>query len=332
LITKLVPVPYQRDARAPTGERVLGDICMGQADVAEFLQRWFGYCLTGEVTEQCFVVHWGEGSNGKSTVLGLMAETMGDYASTAAPGLMTASKGERHPTEIAAIMGRRMVTAHESAAGVMLREDFVKQATGGDRLTARFMREDFFEFPPTHKLQLLTNHKPQIQGQDPGIWRRVLLVPYLASFGSAEQVRAGTHTHEIDRDLMVALRAEMAGILAWRVRGAMAWAAAGLQAPTAVRAAVEAYRLEQDRIGQFVGECCETGPDLAEPLTEGLGGLYPAYVTWCREGGVFPVSKSRFRDDVVRVVGGRIEERKILQGDGRRRDVRMVMGVRLLPE
>lgn len=344
-ITKLVPIAYDASAEAPLWESVLAKITLEHEApaekrlVARFLQRWFGYCLTGKTTEQCFVVHWGaEGSNGKSTVLDLMADTLGDYAGTAAPGLLTASKSERHPTEIAALFGRRMVTAHETSENVALREDFIKQATGGDKLTARYMREDFFEFSPTHKLQLLTNHKPTIKGQDGGIWRRVRLVPYLASFGEADAVERGERMFLVDKDMPQRLQAELPGILAWRVRGAVEWTQSGLAAPDAVRSASEAYKSEQDRIGQFVAECCEVGLAFEELLAGAGGmsatdGLYPEYARWCKEGGIFPLSKSRFADDVLRLVPqGRIETRNVPVGDGRRRVARIVRGIRLAVE
>ncbi len=337
-ITKLVPIVYEEGAQCPTWERALLEILGGNQGVVEYLRRWFGYCLTGKTTEQAFVVHWGPGGNGKSVVLEMMAETMGDYAGTAAPGLLMASRGERHPTEIAALFGRRMVTAHESGEGVVLREDFVKQATGGDKLTARYMREDFFEFAPTHKIQLLTNHKPQVKGQDAGIWRRVQLVPYGVRFGSEEQVRAGTHDAVRDLELMERLRGELAGVLAWRVRGAVEWAQRGLEPPAVVRAASEAYKSEQDRVGQFVGECCDVGLEYEEALTSGgvmgtTDGLYPEYVGWCKEGGVLPLSKQRFTDDVLRVVPvGRSVRRDLRAGNGKRREIRVIQGLRLKTE
>lgn len=331
-ITKLVPIKYEKEAACPTWERALLEIVGGRTPVAEYLCRWFGYCLTGKTTEQAFVVHWGPGGNGKSVVLEMMSETMGDYAGTAAPGLLVASKGsERHPTEIAALFGKRMVTAHESGEGVVLREDFVKQATGGDKLTARYMREDFFEFSPTHKIQLLTNHKPAVKGQDAGIWRRVQLVPYGVRFGSVEQVQAGTHDVVRDLDLMERLRAELSGVLAWRVRGAVEWVQRGLDAPALVRAASDAYKSEQDRIGQFVGECCEVGAEFEEALTDAMGGLYPAYQSWCKDGGVFALSKQRFVDDVLRVVPvGGVTDRKVSVAGGNRRKVKILRGLRLL--
>ncbi len=340
LITKLVPVAYVADALCPTWDRVLRQITREDVGVnghgcplADYLARWWGYCLTGIVTEQVFVVLWGGGANGKSTVLRAMTDTLGDYAAGAPPGLMAASKGERHPTEIASLMGRRMVTSHESGEGIVLREDFIKQATGDDVLTARFMREDFFSFSPTHKLQLLTNHKPQIKGQDRGIWRRVQLVPFVASFGEAGQVLAGTHTHERDLGIVERLQGELEGILAWRVRGAVAWAAGGLQPPAAVLVASAAYKAEQDRVGQFVEECCERDVAAMEALTDGMGGLYPAYVAWCKESGVYALSKARFTDDVLRVTGvaGTVERRSSVE-NGKRRRMTMIPGIRLLSE
>lgn len=339
LITKLVPVEYDPGAVCPTWDRVLHEITreagtLKGAPIAAYLQRWFGYCLTGIVTEQVFVVHWGGGSNGKSTVLGLMADTAGDYASAAPPGLMAASKGDRHPTEIAALFGKRQVTSHESGEGIVLREDFIKQATGDDVMTARYMREDFFSFAPTHKLQLLTNHKPAIKGQDQGIWRRVQLVPYLASFGSEEEVRRGERTAVRDLGMVARLREEREGILAWRVRGAVEWARGGLRAPDAVLSASATYKREQDRVGQFVAECCELDAEAMEALTEGMGGgLYPAYVAWCKDSGVFALSKARFVDDALRVTGAAETVSRLSSVEnGKRRKVTYVPGIRLLPE
>lgn len=346
MITRMSPVRYVPEAQAPLWERVVREI-MGEESsgapggargpLVGFLQRWWGYCLTAHTREKKFVVHHGVGDNGKSLVIGVQAEIMGDYAGTGAPGLLVASRVAGHPTEIADLFGRRMVVAHETGENVVLREDFVKQATGGDRLKARHMREDFFEWAPTHKLQLLTNHKPQIKGTDAGIWSRVALLPYAVSWGTEEQVRAGERERVADRGLMDRVRGELEGVLAWAVRGAVEWAREGLRVPAAVLDASATYQGEQDRLAQFVRECCELGPvgsGMEEPLTEGMGaGLYPAFVGWCKEGGVFPVSKRRFLDEVLRVVpGGRAVDRVRRAEDGRRRQVTMIQGIRLLPE
>jgi putative DNA primase/helicase len=363
LMTKLAGVGYVPGADQSVWRGLVSDVCGGDQELMGFLQRWFGYCATGSVREQVFVVHWGGGSNGKGTILETVARVMGDYAVTAAPSLMAGDArggSERHPTEIASLRGRRMVTAHETDDGAVLREGFVKQATGGDRLVGRFMREDFFEFAPTHKLQLLTNHKPTIRGNDPAIWRRVLLVPYLESFGSAQDVAAGLRTRLADLGLAERLRGDpgaLAGVLAWVVDGAVDWAASGLMAPAVVRAAVEEYRSEQDRLGQFVRECCELAPTglmvalaraavgsvpwwndadyraWSEPMTAGLEGLYPTYAAWCKEMGGHPLARNRFLESLTRSAP-RLVAREGLEGSAgaaRRRVVR-VFGLKLLPQ
>lgn len=336
-ITRLVDVDFDASARAPLWEEVIAKITLENErttrPVASFLQRWFGYCATGMTREQVFVVHYGNGSNGKSTVLDLVAEVLGDYATTAAPGLLMGGGKDRHPTEIADLFSRRMVTAHETGEGGVLREDFVKQATGGDKIKARFMHADFFEFNPTHKIQLLTNHKPIIRGQDMGIWRRVVLVPYMARFTSIEEVRAGRGHFVKDVTIMDRLMGERAGVLAWLVRGAVAWAADGLQPPDSVLAASKDYQTEQDRIGQFISECCELGMEHSEPLTAGMGGgLYPQYVGWCKESGTLALAKNRFLAEIERAVPGcKTEVGRTSVVEGRRKILR-VRGIRLLPE
>jgi P4 family phage/plasmid primase-like protien len=338
LITKLAPVEYREGAVCEVWERTVREIVRGDDAVAGFLQRWFGYCATGSVQEQVFVVHWGDGSNGKSTVLDTVASALGDYAGVAAPGLVAASdKSERHPTEIAALMGKRMVTASETREGVQLREDFVKQATGDKKLTARFMREDFFDFNVTHKIQLLTNSKPTVRGQDHGIWRRVRLVAYAERFGSEGEVKAGLAGRVKDLGLLRTLESpdSLRGVLAWLVRGAVDWwNGGGLREPSAVVEASESYRHEQDRVRQFVGECCEVGVGFSEPLTAGMTGLYPGYAEWCREGGYSPLARGRMLHELERVVPGcRTESAKMAGESGKgRRSVVIVRGLRILQE
>jgi putative DNA primase/helicase len=353
-ITKLAPVDYiegfdphrwENIVAAITGEDALP---FGKRPIAQFLQRWFGYCATASTREQVLVVHWGTGRNGKSTIIETVMSVLGGYVSTAAPGLLTSDgKGfERHPTEVASLLGSRLVTAHESEDGATLREGFVKQATGGDRLKGRYMREDFFEFNPTHKLQLLTNHKPQIKGTDPGIWRRVLLVPYTQSFGSQEQRDAGLVTRVADKTLGEALKHDIEmrrAVLAWIVRGAMDWAQLGLGAPDIVLAASKSYQQEQDRVGQFVHECCELPPvgehaavlagtsAWAEALTQGMSGLYPAYQAWAKDGGFHPLARQRFVESLrTSLPVCLIKEAHTPSGDGKRRKITKVYGVRLL--
>lgn len=335
-ITKLCPVPYDPAARSEVWEGVIAKVTLETElrtrPLASFLQRWFGYCATGSTREQCFVVHFGSGSNGKSTILDTVADVLGDYAAAAAPGMLVGGLETRHPTELADLFGRRMVTAHETGDGGHLREDLVKQLTGSDKIKARYMRADFFEFAPTHKIQLLTNHKPIIKGTDPGIWRRVLLMPYQARFGSREEVNAGRAQYIKDTTTAERLRDELPGVLTWIVRGAQDWFAGGVQAPDVVLAASRDYQSEQDRIGQFVAESCEIGLQNNEPLNDIFNaGLYPAYRAWCVEGGYHALSKIRFLQEIERCVPGfRKEEVFLRDVDAKRRKVLRIWGVRLL--
>jgi P4 family phage/plasmid primase-like protien len=284
-ITRCVPVKFDPAARAFRFELFLLEIMGNDEPRVRFLQRWFGYGATGDVREQKFVVHSGPGGNGKGTLLTAVTDVLGEYAGTAAPGLLASTGGnERHPTEIADLFGRRMVTAHENDDAAVLREGFIKQATGGDKLKGRWMRGDFFEFSPTHKLQLLTNHRPQIKGQDFGIWRRILLVEYLMKFGSQDDIDAGRATNLKDTTLPEVLRQESEGILAWIVRGAIEWYRDGLNPPDSVIAAGLAYQSEQDRVSQFVDECCIRDAKAWSAYT-GAFGLYPAYKSWCTSSG-----------------------------------------------
>ena len=334
-ITKLVRVEYDPKVRSPLWEDTVRKVTIeyGQKDapVADFLQRWFGYCATGETREQKFVVHYGLGANGKSTILDTISEVLNDYAGTAAPGLLMSKGNERHPTEIADLFGRRMVTAQESSEGGVLREDFVKQATGGDRLKARYMRADFFEFAPTHKLQMLTNHKPVIKGQDGGIWRRVLLVPYRARFGSTEDVKAGRATWVRDTRTVELLKGELMGVLTWIVEGARLWHERGLMPPDVISAASREYQSEQDRVKQFCDEMCEMGAGLEVPLTDAFGGLYQAYQSWCKDGGMYALSKVKLCQELERVVPFYDKiERKTGGDEGRRKKLTIIKGLTTL--
>ncbi len=331
-ITKCVPFAYDPSVRSTLFEEILAKVTMEEGrttkPVAAFIKRWFGYCITGSTREQKFVVHYGNGSNGKSTILDTISHVVGvEYAGAAAPGLLVGGK-DRHPTEIADLRGRRMVTAHETGESGVLREDFVKQATGGDMLKARFMGVDFFEFKPTHKIQLLTNYKPIIRGQDVGIWRRVLLVPYLARFGSPEDVAQGQATHVRDLTVPERLLNEAQGVLTWLVEGAADWFTTGLRAPDSVLAASKDYQTEQDKLLQFVTEECELGPEFEAQI----GDLYRCYAQWCKASGYLPLGKNRVSQEMERVVPCYKSQTRKVSQEGVRRNVVFIAGIRLCSE
>lgn len=332
LVTKLVPVNYDPTATAPRWERFMVEI-LGE-ECAAFVQRFYGYAATGMTTEQCMLVKIGDGKNGKSTEVDVVSQVLGDYCDTSAIGLLTATS-DRHPTEIAALIGRRLITTHESDESAVLREGLVKHLTGGDPVSARFLYRDAFTFTPTCKFQLLTNHRPVVKGADDGIWRRLRLVWYRNQFGTREEVAAGRATHVRDKDLKQRLLAtEREGILAWIVRGATEWYSDGLKEPASVLGASEMYRREQNRVAKWLEECCILDQSAWSPFSGVgfLGGLYPSYVQWCRDSGHQPLSKSNFIDRLEKEVPRFRPYQTKQTVNGVRRTVRGCYGLRVNPD
>jgi putative DNA primase/helicase len=281
LITKCVPVIFDPAASCPTFDGFLERIFDGNARVIEFLQRAIGYSLTGDTTEQCLFVLWGGGSNGKSTLLTTAVGMLGEYAVSTRPETFMVKTGDTIPNDIAQLKGARLVIAVEAEAGHRLAEGLIKQATGGDRLTARFMRAEYFTFEPSFKIFLASNHRPTVRGTDHAIWRRIKLLPFSVTIPDDQQ----------DRHLVDKLKAELPGILAWAVRGCLAWQAHGLDEPEEVRIATETYKSDMDVLGGFVRDCCVTFEPSAWVAS---GPLYQAYDAWCHANGERAVSKRAF--------------------------------------
>jgi putative DNA primase/helicase len=212
-----------------------------------------------------FFLH-GMGANGKSTLIGVLQGLLGEYAKQAAPELLVSRGGDRHPTELADLFGARFVASIEVDEGKRLAETLVKQMTGGDRMKGRFMRQDFFEWEPTHKLILAANHRPEIRGTDYAIWRRIHLVPFTVQIPEEER----------DKQLPAKLRVELPGILTWAIAGCLDWRRNGLGVAEAVREATEGYRAEQDILSDFLEDECTLGPDLWVSASS----LHEAYVAW----------------------------------------------------
>jgi len=297
-ITHIAPTDYLPGSTCPNFERFLVEVLDDER--ARFLQRWFGYCATGETREQKVVLHIGGGGNGKGTIFRLLHHVLGSYVHDAAPNLLTGTGSDRHPTEIADLFGRRCVVSQESDEGAVLREGFLKRASGEDMMSGRWMFKDFFSFMPTFKLQLLTNHKPIIKGQDFGVWRRLLLVDYAHKYGSAEEVARGEATRVGDMDLTMKLMAERQGILTWIVKGAKEWYNFKLRPPASVVEASLAYRDEQDRVREFVADRCIVDRT-AWSAFSGPFGLYPEYVRWCKDSGFQTLTITRFIAELKRV-------------------------------
>jgi P4 family phage/plasmid primase-like protien len=278
LITKIAPAEYDPDAAASTWTATL-ERALPSQELRQFFKKLCGYALTGDVSEHVLPVLYGTGANGKSTILNALLSAAGDYGMQAAPDLLVAKKGS-HPTEVADLFGMRLVASIEVEDGSRLAESLVKSLTGGDKVRARRMRQDFWQFDPTHKVFMAVNHKPEVRGTDTAIWRRLRLLPFEQIIPPAEQ----------DKQLPEKLRAELPGILAWAVEGCLEWRRDGLEAPAEVRKATGRYRSEMDIIGAFLQDECEIGADYREPFTR----LYKRYEEWCEEGGERAETRRKF--------------------------------------
>ena len=266
LLTKYLPIAYDTEAQCPTWNAFLDRIMNQNQNLIGFLQRAVGYALTGVIREHVLLILWGKGRNGKSTFLNTLRTLLGLYAIKAPSELLMVSNNDRRPTERADLFGKRFVAAIETEQGRRLAEVFVKEATGGDPIRARRMREDFWEFQPTHKVFLATNHKPVITGTDTAIWERIRLIPFTVTIPKDER----------DTTLPDKLQDELSGILAWAVRGCLTWQKDGLGEPDEVQQATTGYRAEMDVLGQFITECCLVGPNYRVKADK----LYDAYKVW----------------------------------------------------
>jgi putative DNA primase/helicase len=243
-MTKITAVSPEGDC--PLFLAFLMRVTAEDAELIAYLQRALGYAITGLTQEHALFFAYGTGANGKSVLLSTIAGILGDYHRTAPMETFVASNGERHPTEIAGLRGARFVTATETEANRHWAEARIKQLTGGDMISARFMRQDFFEFRPTFKLLIAGNHMPSLNGVDESIRRRLHLIPF----------RVTIPVEERDAELPEKLKVEWPGILRWLIEGALEWQKMGLQPPKAVAEATEAYLSAEDAIGSWLAERC----------------------------------------------------------------------------
>ncbi len=304
LLTKIAPVDYDPAAGCGEWEKFLARV-LPDADVRAYLQKAVGYSLTGSISEQKMFIAHGPGANGKSTFLELLATMLGDYGQSAPMDTFIVKKhGGGIPHDVARMVGARFISTVEANEGVRFNESLVKQLTGGDRISARFLYQEFFDFTPTHKLWLSVNHKPEVRGTDHAIWRRLVLLPFDVVILEAER----------DARLGEKLRAELPGILAWAVRGCLAWQADGLKAPdTMVRAAAE-YKEENDTIATFIEDCTTrvTGAKMTKlPVFE-------RYVRWCHTNNEQPLTSRAFSIRLAEHgVQGRPQRENAVLGRGR---------------
>lgn len=264
-LTKVTAASYRPDAQAPVFERFLQRV---QPDdhMRAYLARVFGYSLLGKVAEHILPIPHGTGANGKSTLVNAATGALGSYAASVDPDLLV-DRGSVHPTGVADLFGLRLAVTHETDEGRRLAEGTVKRLTGGDRIKARRMHKDFFEFDPSHLVLMLTNHRPVIRGDDSGIWRRIRLIPFDVAIPEDEQ--------DTGLDDQLALEAD--GILAWMIAGYRDYRARGLDDPDRVLAATAEYRAESDDLGRFLEQCCLLGPHFHVRSAD----LFSAWQRWC---------------------------------------------------
>ena len=275
-------------AIAPGGEcplwrQFLAEITDGDTELQGFLQRVAGYALTGSTREHALFFLHGAGGNGKGVFVNTLTAILGDYARVAPVETFTATKNDRHPTDLAMLRGARLVAAQETENGHGWAEAKIKALTGGDKITARFMRQDFFTYTPAFKLMIAANHKPSLSAMNEAIRRRFHLIPFAVTIINP------------NKELPEKLRAEWPGILAWMIAGCQNWLQEGLNPPDVVIAATEAYLAEEDSLAQWIADCCVTGRDRWWVGDE----LWRSWQQWAHQNKEPPGSRKAFAEGMA---------------------------------
>jgi putative DNA primase/helicase len=284
-LTKLTAVGPTATADCPRWLAFLDDATNGDQELIRLLQQWCGYSLTGDTREQSLLFVHGPGGNGKSVFLNVLTGILNDYAATAAMETLTASKWDKPTTDLAMLRGARLVTASETEEGRAWAEARIKQMTGGDLITARFMRQDFFTF----KLTIVGNHKPALKNVDEAMRRRLRIVPFIHKPANP------------DRQLEEKLKAEWPGILRWMIEGCLDWQANGLTNPKSVAEATETYFAEQDTVGHWLEEECNCDPN--NPKTQLIASqsvLFGSWKVFAMNAGEDPGDAKGFKQNMQR--------------------------------
>jgi putative DNA primase/helicase len=310
LITRLAPVEFDPAAECPRFNRFLQETLV-EPGVITFVKRYSGYTLTGITRERLLAILYGFGKNGKTTLVELLRDVMGDYATNTDTETILMRKYQGVGNDVAALKGARFVSAAEVEQGRRLAESKVKQLTGRDTVTARFLFGEPFNFRPEFKLWLSTNNKPVIQGTDDAIWDRLRLIPFTQRFEGAKA----------DPKLPEKLREELPGVLSWMVAGCLEWQEHGLGEPETVRAATDQYRTEMDTLAAFLDEVCVIAGD-CRVLAESL---YQRYAMWCEKSGERKEPKKAF---VARLQERGFERRRETAGVNRGRYIWLGIGFR----
>jgi putative DNA primase/helicase len=286
LITKICNTELNPDAKCPLWMDFLSKIMDGNQTLVDFLQRVFGYSLTGVTSEQCLFILYGTGRNGKSTLLEVFKTLLNDYSKKAEMQSFLAKRDGGINNDIAGLAGARMVSAVEVSQGKSLNESLIKEITGQDTVTARFLYREYFEFIPQFKILLAVNSKPDIHGIDEGIWRRIKLILFGVKIPQSE----------VDKNLLEKLKRELSGILNWAITGCLDWQKSGLGEPKEVEAATGDYRHEMDEFADFIESRLETAESLAVPessLWVKSVQIFNEFNNWANENGVEEMTKKK---------------------------------------
>jgi putative DNA primase/helicase len=314
LLTLQSPVGWDARAQAPTWEKALAD-WMPDPEMRDYFQRLCGASLVGLIRDHQLVIVYGAGANGKGTAFGAIGNVLGDYFTIPHKSLLVAQRHEQHATVVASLFRTRMAVAAETDRRVRLNEASIKELTGGDRLQARRMREDEWSFEPTHTLWLQTNHLPEISGRDTGIWRRIRVLPWLATFQGTRE----------DRRLPEKLEHEAQGILRWLVEGVEKWQEIGLgddTVPATVTRATAEYRRAEDHFERWL---TESGLAIDTALSTPAQELKQSWDAWSEETLGRAMRWNEMTHELERL-GCRKETARITV-DGKRRQMTVWYGI-----
>jgi putative DNA primase/helicase len=247
LISNLANVTFDAKADCELWDAFVWRVTDGNEELYAYLRRFVGYLLVGDTSEQALHFLYGLGANGKSVFCEVLMRLLGEYALAVSPDLIMLKRHGGIPNDVARLRGVRAALMNETTQGARFDEAKLKDLTGGDTLSARFLHQEFFDFQPTHRIVIRGNHKPSINGTDEGIWRRLRLVPFTVTIPEDER----------DHQLLSKLQGELPGILNWAIGGCLEWQREGLKPPSIITNAVRAYREESDVLGRFIEEHCE---------------------------------------------------------------------------
>jgi len=322
-MTKITGVTPNAKCPIPIWRKFLKS-SLGDPELEGYIQRMLGYALTGVTTEHALFFLYGMGRNGKGVLMNTVAGIMLDYHMTATQETFVVSNNERHPTDMAMLRGARLVTVSETEQGKRWAESRIKMMTGGDPITARFMRQDFFTYMPQFKLMMSGQHKPGLNSVNEAMRSRVNMLPFNIVIAREDR----------DTNLTDKLKAEWPGILAWMIEGCLEWQRDGLKPPKIVTDATEEYMQAQDKMGRWIDECFERdeGEDkkTGKKVWTSSNEIFESWKVWAETNGEFPGSQTKLSNDLSER-GFQSERRTFYDKDKHQTKIMGFLGLRLKP-